>query len=127
MVSCLIEIHVVLVPSPDHAPGDAFSHLFWAGARRRADHLIGAIPLTMQRVWVDLPSLAARRARRPAAHGADGMMPSATMRNSAPCGQLVGNWMRMRAACSMMRAPILIRRSRMVANSAFASGSVCAM
>jgi hypothetical protein len=46
------------------------------------------------------------------------MMPSATVRNSAPSGQLVGNWMRMRAACSMMRAPILIRRSRMVANSA---------
>jgi len=27
-------------------------------------------------------------------------MPSATVRNSAPSGQLVGNWMRMRAACS---------------------------
>src|SRR5579859_4612818 len=111
-------------PNPDHAPRDAFSDLFRAGARHRADHMIGAIPLTMQRVWVDLPLLAAHGAQCPAAHGADGMMPSATMRNSAPSGQLVGNWMRMRASCSMMRAPILIRRSRMVANSALASGSV---
>ena len=33
--------------------------------------------------------------------------------------------MRMRAVCSVTRAPILIRRSRMVANSALASGLVC--
>jgi hypothetical protein len=71
------------------------------------------------------PRAAGRRAypRCPAAHGADGMMPSATVRNSAPSGQLASKWMRMRAACSMTRAPILIRRSRMVANSAFASGA----
>jgi hypothetical protein len=37
--------------SPDHAPREAFSHLFRAGARGRSDQLIGAIPLTMQRVW----------------------------------------------------------------------------
>jgi hypothetical protein len=33
--------------------------------------------------------------------------------------------MRMRAMCSITRAPILIRRSRIVVNSALASGSVC--
>src|SRR6267154_5165801 len=75
---------------------------------------------------VDLPSSAGSAGRTvPAAHGADGMMPRATVRNSAPSGQLVGSWMRMRARCSITRAPILIRRSRMVANSANASGSVC--
>src|SRR5207302_4952144 len=53
----------------------------------------------------------------PAVHGPDGMRPSATVRNSALSGQLVGSWTRMRAMCSITRAPILIRRSRMVANS----------
>jgi len=48
-------------------------------------------------------------------------------RNNAPSGQLVGNWTRMRAMCSMTRAPILIRRSRIVANSAVASGLVFGM
>jgi hypothetical protein len=33
----------------------------------------------------------------------------------------------MRAVCSITRAPILIRRSRMVANSALATGLVCGM
>jgi hypothetical protein len=37
--------------SPDHAPRQALSHLFRADARHRSDQLIGAIPLTMQRVW----------------------------------------------------------------------------
>src|SRR5580692_10738445 len=60
----------------------------------------------------------------PAAHGPDGMRPSATARNNARSGQLVGSWTRMRAMCSITRAPILIRRSRIVANSALASGSV---
>ena len=64
-------------------------------------------------------------ARSPAAHGPDGMRPSATVRNSAPSGQLVGSWTRMRAMCSITRAPILIRRSRMVANSHLASGLAC--
>jgi hypothetical protein len=31
-------------------------------------------------------------------------MPSATVRNSGPSGQLVGNWIRMRVACSMTRS-----------------------
>jgi hypothetical protein len=35
----------------------------------------------------------------------------ATVRNNAPSGQLVGSWTRMRAMCSIKRAPILIRRS----------------
>ena len=34
------------------------------------------------------------------------------------CRQLVGNWMRTRAMRSIIRAPTLIRRSRIVANSA---------
>ena len=37
--------------NPDHAPREAFSPLFHAGARHRCDHLVGASPLTMQRVW----------------------------------------------------------------------------
>jgi hypothetical protein len=53
------------------------------------------------------------------------MRPSATARNNARSGQLVGSWMRMRAMCSITRAPILIRRSRSVANSQRASGFVC--
>jgi hypothetical protein len=36
--------------SPDHAPREAFSHLFRVGARHRSAHLIGAISLTVQRV-----------------------------------------------------------------------------
>jgi hypothetical protein len=52
------------------------------------------------------------------------MRPSATVRNNAASGQLVGSWTRMRAMCSITRAPILIRRSRMVANSQLASGLV---
>jgi hypothetical protein len=42
---------------------------------------------------------------------------SATDRNSAPSGQLVGSCTRIRAICSITRAPILIRRSRTIANS----------
>ena len=51
-------------------------------------------------------------ARRPVAHGPDRSRPSATARNNAPSGQLVGSWTRMRAMCSITRAPILIRRCR---------------
>src|SRR4030088_1906754 len=61
-------------------------------------------------------------ARGPAAHGPDFSRPSAQVRNNAPSGQLVGSWTRMRAVCSIPRAPILIRRSRMVPNSPLASG-----
>jgi hypothetical protein len=32
-----------------------FLHLCRGDARRRSDRLIGARPLTMQRVWIDLP------------------------------------------------------------------------
>lgn len=73
---------------------------------------------------VDLPGRRLGGARGPADHGPDGSRPSATVRNSARSGQLVGSWMRMRAMCSITRAPILIRRSRMVANSQPASGLV---
>ena len=37
--------------SPDHAPRGAFLHLRRGGARHRSDRLIGANPLTVQRVW----------------------------------------------------------------------------
>jgi len=37
--------------SPDHASREAFSELFRAGTHHRSDQLIGASPLTMQRVW----------------------------------------------------------------------------
>jgi hypothetical protein len=40
-----------------------------------------------------------RCAGPPAAHGPDGIRPSATARNKAASGQLVGSWMRMRAMC----------------------------
>src|SRR3979411_3357197 len=61
-------------------------------------------------------------ARGPAAHGPDRSRPSATVRNNAPSGQLVGSWLWIRALCSTTRAPILIRPSRMVANAPLASG-----
>ena len=67
----------------------------------------------MQRVRGLAAVLAARRGTPP--RGAEGMRPSATHENSAACGQLVGNWTRMRATCSITRAPTLIRRSRGVA------------
>jgi hypothetical protein len=37
--------------SPDHASREGFSQLFRAGTHHRSDQLIGASPLTMQRVW----------------------------------------------------------------------------
>jgi len=40
------------------------------------------------------------------------------VRNTAASGQLVGSWTRMRAMCSITRAPILIRCSRIVSKSA---------
>ena len=58
----------------------------------------------------DLPRSAAQRGAKPHAHPVDGARQSATARNNAPCGQLVGSWMWMRAKCSITRAPILIRR-----------------
>jgi hypothetical protein len=63
---------------------------------------------------IDLPVSAAHRARSPAAHGPDGMRPSATARNTTRSRQLVGSWTRMRAMCSKTRAPILITRYRLV-------------
>ena len=85
---------------------------------------IGVMLLAMQRVGVDLPRSAARRGTRPRGSWAGSVRPIATVRNNAPSGQLVGSWTRMRAICSITRAPILIRRSRIVANSAPASGLV---
>src|ERR1700746_1277108 len=73
------------------------------------------------------PDGRASRAHGPAAHGPHGMMLSAAVRNNARSGQLEGKCMRMRAACSITRAPILIRRSRIVANSALASELVFGM
>src|ERR1700745_1466209 len=72
----------------------------------------------------DVPWSAVGRAHGPTAHGPHGMKESATVRNSDRSGQLEGRCMRMRAACSITRAPILIRRSRIVANSALASDMV---
>jgi hypothetical protein len=46
-----MNLAVLLRTNPDHAPRQALSHLFRADARHRSDQLIGAIPLTMQRVW----------------------------------------------------------------------------
>ena len=42
---------VCMTISPDHASREAFSELFRAGTHHRSDQLIGASPLTMQRVW----------------------------------------------------------------------------
>src|ERR1700759_2779890 len=85
---------------------------------------IGVKLLAVRRVWVDLPPWRLVGAHGPAAHGPDRMRPSATVRNNAPSGQLVGSWTRMRAMCSITRAPILIRRSGIVANSLLAGGLV---
>src|SRR5215469_2556796 len=76
---------------------------------------------------IDVPWSAVGRAPGPSAHGPHGMKESATVRNSDRSGQLEGRCMRMRAACSITRAPILIRRSRIVANSALASELVWGM
>jgi SOS response associated peptidase (SRAP) len=87
-------------------------------------------------VWMSAPAEEALKLQRPLAYDAlmivargekkdEGGLASATARNSAPSGQLVGNWTRMRAICSITRAPILTRRSRSVANSQRASGFVC--
>jgi hypothetical protein len=78
--------------------------------------------------WIGVRQLAVQRrlglicllrrpvgARGPAAHGPDGISPSATARKSVPSRQLVGSCTRMRAMCSITRAPILMRRSRIVA------------
>src|ERR1700758_5055311 len=83
---------------------------------------IGVRQLVMNAFGVDLPCRRLGGAHSPAAYGPDGMRPRATYRNSAASGQLVGSCTRIRARCSITRAPILIRRSRMVANSHFASG-----
>src|SRR5271168_2871421 len=85
---------------------------------------IGLRQLAVRRVWVDLPRWRLIGAHGPAAHGPDRMRPRATVRNNVPSGQLVGSWTRMRAMCSITRAPILIRRSRIVTNSQRASGLV---
>jgi hypothetical protein len=87
--------------SPDHASHAAILHVVRAGARHRSDDLIGARPITHHATSSGLICLRRRPvgAQCLAAHGTDGMMPSAMVRNSTPSGQLVGNWMRMRAAC----------------------------
>jgi hypothetical protein len=107
------------------------SALFCMSARHaRADGRSDrtGVPPTHSATRLGLICLARRRigAQCPAAHP-DGARRSAIARNKRASGKLVGNWMRMRAACSITRAPILNRRSRMVANSAFASGSVFGM
>ena len=50
--------------------------------------------------------------------GPDRIRPSARVWNNTPSGQPVGSWMRMRAMSSITCAPISIKRSRSVANSA---------
>ena len=106
--------------SPDHASHEAFLQVRRADARRRS----------VRRDRCEATRCATRLglichvggSQGPAAYGPDGMKPSATQRNSAASGQLVGSWTRIRARCSITRAPILTRRSLMVANSHLASG-----
>src|SRR5258708_7976018 len=113
--------------NPDHAPRGPFLHVRAAHARRRPVRS-DRFAATRSATRLGLICLARRRigARSPAAHPL-GARRSATARHKRPSEQLVGNWMRMRAMGSINRAPILIKRSRMVANSAFAIGSVCGM
>src|SRR5262245_38916184 len=54
--------------------------------------------------------------------GAVAAKPATISANTLRSGQLVGRCTRMRAACSMMRAPILISRRRSVVNSQRACG-----
>src|SRR5215510_6618797 len=56
--------------------------------------------------------------------GAADAKPAASWANAVRSGQLVGRWTRMRAVCSMTRAPILINRWRSVVTSARASGLI---
>src|ERR1700719_62992 len=109
--------------SLNHAPRLAFLAC-WAGARTPSIRPSGSVCVNSlcNALGIDLPRRRLVGARSPVAQGPDGIRPSATARNSAPSGQLVGNWTRMRAICSITRAPILISRSRSVANSQRASG-----
>ena len=61
-------------------------------------------------------------ARRPGGQGPAAARRPASMRNRAASGQAEAKWMRIRAAFSTTRAPILSRRALRVANSAQASG-----
>src|SRR5258707_15674172 len=98
------------VVSPDHAPRTPFLHVRAAHARRRPVRS-DRFAATHSATRLGLICLSRRRigAQRPAAHPLDGARRSATARNSRPSGQLVGSWIRMRARCSITRAPILIR------------------
>jgi hypothetical protein len=94
---------------------------FASGWRTRAvdpSVWIGVMLLAVQRLGLICRDRRRVRAHGPAAHGPEGIRRSATARNSARSGQLDGSFRRMRAMCSITRAPILIRRSRIVANSA---------
>ena len=63
-----------------------------------------------------------RGARRPGDQGPEAARRPASRRNRAASGQAEAKWMRMRAAFSTTRAPILSRLCLRVANSAQASG-----
>jgi hypothetical protein len=78
--------------SPDHAPRGAFLHVLPAAVRRRSVRL-DRCASTRCATRLGLICLHRRRvgARSPAVHGPDSMRPSATARNNAPCGQLVGS------------------------------------
>src|ERR1700686_1475661 len=97
--------------NPDHAPRGGFLHIVAAGVRRRSVRL-DRCEATRHATRLGLICLCRRLvgAYGPAAHGPDGIRPSATARNNARSGQLVGSWTRMRAMGSITRPPILMGR-----------------
>ena len=100
-----------------------FLHVWRAGATGDPSSWIGVRQLAVQRVGIDLPLSAARRGTQPRGSWAGRHEAERDGSEQRSSGQLVGSWTRMRAMCSITRAPILIRRSRIVANSHWRAGS----
>src|SRR5215510_11672171 len=78
--------------SLNHAPRLAFLAC-WAGARTPSTRPSGSVCVNSlcNALGIDLPRRRLVGARSPVAQGPDGIRPSATARNSAPSGQLVGS------------------------------------
>jgi len=103
----LFAVSTLLMRSDGRArlPGARFHRLVrtcWAGVRGWQDRAAGALC--------------------PERQGAAGCNQRAMPANNAACGHEAAKAIRTRVAVSMTRAAILIRRSRKVMNSAFASG-----
>src|SRR3984893_19067365 len=92
-----------------------------ARVTRRAFSSLGQDVLGRRERWQDR----AAGALCPERQGAAGWNQRAMPPNNSACGHEAAKAIRTRVAVSMTRAAILIRRSRKVVNSAFASGFGC--